>query len=126
MSTYEITVYRDGRWWMVAIPEIDGLTQARKLREAPRMAMEYIALATDQDASEFEVAITQLRVDDIDVSQHLAQIRDERARADALYRSAAARAAALAKDLSAASVSVREIGAAMNISFQRASQLVNS
>ena len=126
MSTYEITVYRDGRWWMVAIPEIDGLTQARKLREAPRMAMEYIALATDQDASEFEVAITQLRVDDIDVSQHLAQIRDERARADALDRSAAARAAALAKDLSAASVSVREIGAAMNISFQRASQLVNS
>ncbi len=126
MSTYEITVYRDGRWWMVAIPEIDGLTQARKLREAPRMAMEYIALATDQDASEFEVAITQLRVDDIDVTQHLAQIRDERARADALDRSAAARAAALAKDLSAASVSVREIGAAMNISFQRASQLVNS
>ena len=126
MSTYEITVHRDGRWWMVAIPEIDGLTQARKLREAPRMAMEYIALATDQDASEFEVAITQLRVDDIDVSQHLAQIRDERARADALDRSAAARAAALAKDLSAASVSVREIGAAMNISFQRASQLVNS
>ena len=126
MSTYEITVYRDDRWWMVAIPEIDGLTQARKLREAPRMAMEYIALATDQDASEFEVAITQLRVDDIDVTQHLAQIRDERARADALYRSAAARAAALAKDLSAASVSVREIGAAMNISFQRASQLVNS
>ena len=126
MSTYEITVYRDGRWWMVAIPEIDGLTQARKLREAPRMAMEYIALATDQDASEFEVAITQLRVDDIDVTQHLAQIRDERARADALYRSAAARAAALAQDLSAASVSVREIGAAMNISFQRASQLVNS
>ena len=126
MSTYEITVYRDGRWWMVAIPEIDGLTQARKLREAPRMAMEYIALATDQDASEFEVAITQLRVDDIDVTQHLAQIRDERARADALDRSAAARAAALAKDLSAASVSVREIGAAMNISVQRASQLVNS
>ena len=126
MSTYEITVYRDDRWWMVAIPEIDGLTQARKLREAPRMAMEYIALATDQDASEFEVAITQLRVDDIDVTQHLAQIRDERARADALDRSAAARAAALAKDLSAASVSVREIGAAMNISFQRASQLVNS
>ena len=126
MSTYEITVYRDGRWWMVAIPEIDGLTQARKLREAPRMAMEYIALATDQDASEFEVAITQLRFDDIDVTQHLAQIRDERARADALDRSAAARAAALAKDLSAASVSVREIGAAMNISFQRASQLVNS
>ena len=126
MSTYEITVYRDGRWWMVAIPEIDGLTQARKRREAPRMAKEYIALATDQDASEFEVAITQLRVDDIDVTQHLAQIRDERARADALDRSAAARAAALAKDLSAASVSVREIGAAMNISFQRASQLVNS
>jgi hypothetical protein len=28
MHTYEISIYRDGRWWMIRIPELDGLTQA--------------------------------------------------------------------------------------------------
>ena len=28
MQTYEIEVYRDGRWWMIHVPEIDQLTQA--------------------------------------------------------------------------------------------------
>jgi hypothetical protein len=27
MQTYESEVYRDGRWWMFRIPELDGLTQ---------------------------------------------------------------------------------------------------
>lgn len=27
MHTYEIEVYRDGRCWMIRIPELDGLTQ---------------------------------------------------------------------------------------------------
>ena len=27
MHTYEISIYRDGRWWMIRIPELDGLTQ---------------------------------------------------------------------------------------------------
>ena len=27
MQTYEIEIYRDGRWWMIRIPELDGLTQ---------------------------------------------------------------------------------------------------
>ena len=29
MRTYDIQVTRDGRWWMVYVPEIDQLTQAR-------------------------------------------------------------------------------------------------
>jgi hypothetical protein len=26
MHTYDVEVYRDGRWWMIRIPELDGLT----------------------------------------------------------------------------------------------------
>lgn len=29
MHTYEVEVNRDGRWYMIHIPELDGLTQAR-------------------------------------------------------------------------------------------------
>lgn len=127
MSTvYRVELRREGKWWMVAIPELNGLTQARKLAEAPDMATEYITLATDADPDTFAVEITRIRVEDIDVTEDLAGIRAARMEAAALDREASVRAAALAKRLSAASVPVREIGAAMQISFQRAAQLVHS
>ena len=47
MPTYDIEVTRDGRWWMVHIPALDGLTQARFPEEIEDMARSYIALVTD-------------------------------------------------------------------------------
>ena len=44
MHEYKVEITREGRWWMVHIPAINGLTQARRLAEAPTMAREYIAL----------------------------------------------------------------------------------
>jgi hypothetical protein len=41
MHTYEIEVYHDRRWWMIRIPELDGLTQARWRGEIKRMARSY-------------------------------------------------------------------------------------
>jgi len=38
MHTYEIEIYRDGRWWVIRIPELDGLTQARWPGEVKSMA----------------------------------------------------------------------------------------
>src|SRR5690242_12249858 len=58
MKTYEVTVRREGRWWMVAVPEIDGLTQARRLEEVDRMAREYIAVSTDVPLSKVAVNVS--------------------------------------------------------------------
>ena len=44
---YKIEIERDGRWWMVHVPELDGLTQARRLSEAELMGREWIAVTTD-------------------------------------------------------------------------------
>ena len=33
MSEYKIEVERDGRWWMISVPEIEQLTQARRIDE---------------------------------------------------------------------------------------------
>jgi hypothetical protein len=44
--TYEIEVYRDGRWFMIYVPEIDQLTQARHAGEIELMARELIAVST--------------------------------------------------------------------------------
>ena len=45
-SSFDIDVTRDGGWWMVHIPELGGLTQARFPREVEPMAREYIAVST--------------------------------------------------------------------------------
>lgn len=59
MMTYKVEVYRDGRWWMVRIPEIDGLTQARSLAAVAPMARSYIALWRDVSEDSFSVEIVQ-------------------------------------------------------------------
>jgi hypothetical protein len=46
MSSFDIDVTRDGGWWMVHIPELGGLTQARYPRDVELMAREYIAVST--------------------------------------------------------------------------------
>lgn len=44
MRTYDIQVTQDGKWWMVNVPEIDQLTQARNQGEVEEMARELIAV----------------------------------------------------------------------------------
>jgi hypothetical protein len=61
MHTYDVGVYRDGRWWMIRIPELDGLTQARWPGEVKSMARSYIAVSTDQPIDTIAVRIVRSR-----------------------------------------------------------------
>ncbi|HEY9313916.1 hypothetical protein [Williamsia sp.] len=57
MKTYDVEVYRDGKWWMVRIPELDGLTQAYSEDEVDLMAREFIAVTTDVEIDEVGVRV---------------------------------------------------------------------
>jgi DNA-binding sugar fermentation-stimulating protein len=46
MSRFAIDVTREGGWWMVHIPELGGLTQARYPGEVELTARAYIAVST--------------------------------------------------------------------------------
>jgi hypothetical protein len=43
---FDIEVTRDGSWWLIRIPEIDGLAQARRRSEVELMARSCIAVST--------------------------------------------------------------------------------
>ncbi|CAN5346527.1 hypothetical protein BH09ACT4_BH09ACT4_06890 [soil metagenome] len=124
MTSYDATVTRDGKWWMVAIPAIDGLTQARRLAEAEQMAREYLALHLNLPLDEVQIALTVDDVNEINVATALAEIAEERQTAAALEAHARVNAERLAKRLAAEKIPVRDIGTMMGISFQRAHQLV--
>ena len=129
MHQYKVDITREGRWWMVHIPEIDGLTQARRLAEAPMMAREYIALDRGIPLREVNVEVASVRIDQpgsrelLDSANHIKQMR---AQANDLERKSAARARDYANWLVTHGVPVRDIAALLEISPQRVSQLANS
>ena len=126
MKTYDITVTRDGKWWMIDVPAIDGLTQARRLSEITSMAVSLIAVTLDVPASQVGVNIVAMVVDGIDLVQRRQQIDAERAAAREAERNVAALTTDLARKLDADRVPLRDIGEAIGVSFQRVHQLLRS
>ncbi|MFE3546009.1 type II toxin-antitoxin system HicB family antitoxin [Nocardia sp. NPDC059177] len=122
---YDVQITRDGRWWMVHIPELDELTQARRLSEAPAMAREVIALHTGTPLSEVVVEV-EIAVADIPVSRRAGVLAEHRREAVRLEQLAAAEARELARELARQQVPVRDIGEILGVSHQRAQQLTSA
>jgi hypothetical protein len=127
MRHYKVEITRDGRWWMVHIPEIEGLTQARRIGEAEQMAREFIALETSTPISEVTVTIATITVQGLgDIQEPAADVRDLR---DAARKAEAAFADArkrYAKRATRAGIPVRDIAELLDVSPQRVSQLANA
>ncbi|MFE7067407.1 hypothetical protein [Microbacterium sp. NPDC057658] len=60
MKTYEVTAEREGKFWFVRIPELDGVTQARTDAEISLMARDYIAVTLAIPADSFDLEVTLL------------------------------------------------------------------
>lgn len=122
MSAFEVSVERDGRRWLVHVPELRRTTTARNLGEVDSVARDLVSSARDLDGDDVEL---ELHIDlPADARRHLAaarQLREQSARANS---AAAAEARAAARALSAAGMSLRDVGQAMGVSYQRASQLL--
>jgi hypothetical protein len=126
MKTYDITVTRDGKWWMIEVPAIDGLTQARRLSEIKDMAVSLIAVTVDVPASQVGVNIVAMIVEGTDLVERRRQIDAEREAARVAERKAAVLTMDLVRKLDADHVPLRDIGEAVGVSFQRVHQLLNA
>jgi DNA-directed RNA polymerase specialized sigma subunit len=108
---------------MISVPEIDGLTQARRLSDVEKMARELIAVTLDVRLSQVDVDVTFGDIDGMNVESSIQTIRKEKEDAARLEEDAAARTKTLVKELVAHNVPLRDIGAMLGISFQRVHQL---
>ena len=126
MKTYEVEVTREGRWWMIEIPGLDGLTQARRLDEVEKMAREYIAVTVDVPISQVAVSISGIEVAGQDVLETKSLVDDLRKHAKQLDELVAELTREFASALSDASVPVRDVSTMLGVSHQRVSQLVQA
>ena len=111
---------------MVEIPELDGLTQARRLDEVDRIAREYVAVTTDVPLSQVAVEISGMEVAGHDLLEAKTLVDDLRRRAKQLDELVADLMREVASALTAADVPVRDVSSVLGVSHQRVSQLVQA
>lgn len=122
MKTYHAVASRGERFWLVHITEIDQWTQARNLAEADLMARDLIAAWLEVPADSFDVVVdVELPAQ---VRRHLEEAARKRAEATNAQSASAREYRAAARELKAQGLTVRDIGKVLDVSHQRAQQLI--
>lgn len=124
-KTYQVTVTRERGWWMIAIPELDRLTQAKTLDKVDTMARDLIALWVDVPPDSFDIDV---HIDIPDTFRRgLDRAKELRDEAEDLREKAASEARSVARSMANdLGMTVRDIGRVMHLSFQRVQQLLDT
>lgn len=119
-----IQAWRDGGWWVATSEDIDGFaTQARRLDQIPAMAYDIALLADDVDDPEECEFIVHV-AGEIEAQASRARELAEAARiAQDSARQAMREAAQV---FSQQGLTLRDIGALLGVSYQRAQKLVTA
>lgn len=129
VKTYQAIASRGDRYWVVHIlglgnnPDVGLPTQARTLAEVEPMVRDLIALWLEVPEDSFSINV-QVHLPE-SVQKHLQHANELRTAADAARSEAAAEYRAAARDLKAHGLTVRDIGKALDVSHQRAQQLIS-
>jgi len=126
MKSYTVLAERDeAGWWAVRIAELPGvLTQARRLDQVEAFAREAIDLAMSVGHARKDKYDVHIDAHVPELDDDLASVRAVRADAERLQAEAAERTRVIARRLADRGLTVRDIGAALGVSHQRAAQLV--
>lgn len=124
VHTYTVQVFRDGRFWILNVPEINATGQARSLATAKETARELIALWQDVPIERVDVQLDYSRIDP-DALEMVAAARSEQAQAEELTRSAARRwRDAVRRLVEANALTQRDAAAVLGVTFARVQQLL--
>ncbi|HEY5224556.1 MAG TPA: hypothetical protein VIJ18_16105 [Microbacteriaceae bacterium] len=122
ISMYEVTAELDGRFWLVRVPAIDRVTQARNVGEIQAMASDLITVMTGEEAPEVRV---QLLLPEA-ITERLQRLAEAREAEMEARRVAAEENRAVARMLRAQHLTLADVGSVLGVSHQRAAQLVDA
>jgi predicted RNase H-like HicB family nuclease len=118
MKHYEANVRQGENHWIVTVPKIGAVTQARTINELNTMTKDLIEITTDD--KDFDISF------DYDLPSEVAEAVELKRQAVELEARAMATQIIAAKKLHELGVSLRDIGKLLGISHQRAHQLIKA
>jgi len=121
---FDAVVTREGRWWMIRVPALDAVTQARSLREAPAMAVGVVSALLDVDEAELTIRLSYELPDEVAAAWHEAETLRVQAE-EAEDRAASLRREAVRTLLRTTHMSQAEAGVVLGLSKQRVQQLAS-
>jgi len=122
MKSYKVraTLVDNGSWHL-EVPEVGRSTQARHVKEIDTMARDLIQIMTGEPAE--SLALNVELVLPGEAADHWRRAQELREQAERLQTEAAKESRETARFLKSQGLSLRDIGAVLGISFQRAHQL---
>lgn len=124
VNTYTVQVTRGDRYWLVHVPSVDRYTQARHLREVDEMARDLVATMAGVEPDLFELDVHVAMPES--AAKRLAYATELREVSRRSQSEAAEEVRAAARELKAAGMPLRDIGILLDVSYQRAGQLVGA
>ncbi len=116
MASYTADVRKGTRYWIVSVPEIGQVTQARSIEELNTMTRDLIDVVNGDKTPEIAYSY--------DLPPEVAEAVELKRQAAELEARAMETQGVAAKKLHELGVSLRDIGRLLGISHQRAHQLV--
>ena len=121
-NTYRVTALREGRWWLLRVPELDVVTQTRRLARAEETARDLIATWLETNPDSFDIEVVPAVGDEV-----LDRLISEAVEARAAATRQSSRSMTLTDEavhrLVARGVPMRDVGEMLGITHQRVAQL---
>jgi hypothetical protein len=124
MTAFTVTAERGTRWWVLQCVEYPGaISEVARLDQAEASIREAIAFVAGVPEDSFEVHVQPVLPDSI--REHIATAERLREESREANRGAAEEVRAAARALQAQGLSLRDVGTVLEVSYQRAHQLVS-
>lgn len=124
VRTLEATASKEGKWWNIAIAEIDQVTATKKLADVQEYADSLAAVALDVPTESVSVNVAYQLPEDVKTEWEAA--RADTRRAKELTIEAATRTRTVIQALHDGGYTGRDIEKLLGISFQRVSQILKA
>lgn len=119
---FDAVATREGKWWIITVPELDAVTQARNVREIDDMAGGLISALLDINEDLIHVSVSLELPETVAAFWSEATVLHEQAVADE-RRSSTLRRRAVRELLTSSGLSQKDAAQVLGLSAQRVQQL---
>jgi hypothetical protein len=122
-KVWQVQTWPGEKYWVIQVTDLPAPTQAKSVKQIDVMVRDFIAGHTDLNPSEIQYRLNYVLPEE--VVNALDEATKLRVQAELARKEASAATTRAARILKEQGLTVRDIGAALGVSFQRAHQMLN-